>query len=218
MFLGPGDGDVEKSPFLGSGRRRGGVGDRDQAVLESDESHGRHSRPLARWKVDSSTESASGSVSDPVPIAHGGGQPGQERSDGGARILDRMFVGQPGQHGRDAPLRPRPPTGRSGGTAGTAVGHGQIGECTAEGSIRRHGPQGLDHIAHRDTAAHRRTGTQSRPHSERDAGAFQGLRHRGEPGVRPGQDARCDQGRPGRCITRSHRAMALASSRHRRIR
>jgi len=131
MFLGPGDGDVEKSPFLdraaGEVRRRS-----DQAVLESDESHGRPLEAFGPVEGGQLHRVGIGVGLGPVPIAHGGGQPGQERSDGGARISTACSSASRASTGGMPHCAP-PPTGRSGGTAGTAVGHGQIGECTAEG-------------------------------------------------------------------------------------
>src|ERR1022692_128258 len=74
IFLGPGDSHIEQPSFLGSGDGRGGVGDRNEAVLQADEGHGRPLEALGPVEGGELHRVGVGIDLGGGPVAHGGRQ------------------------------------------------------------------------------------------------------------------------------------------------
>ena len=144
-----------------------------------------HSRPLARWKVDSSTASPSGSASAraPSPAVAASQARNPPMFDPGSSTA--CSSASRDSAGRKARARD------SAGARRPVVGNRQVGQGAAERPSGRHGPSGL-HGAGQGGAGPRR-----RSQPEGDPGLPESGGHRAETGVRPGQDGQVGPGPTG---------------------
>ena len=145
-----------------------------------------HSRPLARWKVESSTASASGSAPDA----------GRRR-----RRWRPARPGSPRRWRRDPRRRVRRPTGPAlAGCPAPAAGvsprprrPGRLGEGeVGQGAAQRSLPGARPAAGRSRPDLGRRLPERARP--GRGCRPLEGGRHRAEPGVRPGQDGQMGPG------------------------